>query len=68
MSDSPNPPDDSRGRLLPFLLGVTGLAVGLLLLARRQLVVGTIVLSIGCLSLGWSIGGFGGGGYGASDS
>lgn len=68
MPDSPTPADDSRGRLLPFLLGVAGLAVGLLLLARRQLVVGTIVLSIGCLSLGWSIGGFGGGGYGASDS
>ena len=56
----------SRG--LQASLGGLGLTLGLVLLYFKLFWPGIVILSIGCLSLEWSIGGFGGGGCGASDS
>ncbi len=57
-----------RTRKQSALFGLAAAAGGVALLVIRELGPGMLVLSVGCLGLGWSIGGYGGGGYGASDS
>lgn len=50
------------------LLGAIGIVSGLGLLRFGLVLPGMAVLFVGCVGLGWSIGGFGGGGYGGSNS
>ncbi len=57
-----------RTRKHSALFGLAAAAAGVALLVFREVWPGTVVLLVGCLGLGWSIGGYGGGGYGASDS
>ena len=57
-----------RTRKQSVLFGLAAAAGGVTLLVLREVGPGTLVLLVGCLGLGWSIGGYGGGGYGASDS
>jgi hypothetical protein len=69
------PPDESpestqsvriRGRFLLF--AAVAIVAGVSLLVLGTFWAGIALLSIGCLSLGWSIGGYGGVGYGGSNS
>lgn len=66
-ADSEDAPGSSRRALLAGF-GAVGVVTGVGLLYSRALTMGTIILTLGCLGLGWSIGGFGGTGYGGSDS
>lgn len=58
----------SSRRMALAALGGTLLVVGLALLYFSQLWPGIAVVFVGCICLGWSIGGFGSAGYGGSNS
>lgn len=66
--EPPESPEALRARGRHAMLSALGLAIGIALLYFRYLWPGLVFLSLGCLGLGWSIGGYGSAGYGGSNS
>lgn len=60
--------EELRARGRQALFGAIALAIGIAFLVYHHLWPGMVFLTLGCAGLGWSIGGYDGGGYGASNS
>lgn len=66
--EPPESPEALRNRGRHALLGAASLAIGIAFLCFGHLWPGLGFLTLGCLGLGWSIGGYGSVGYGGSNS
>ena len=65
LEDPPETPEAVPARGRQALLSAVALAIGIAFLYLHHFWPGVVFLSVGCLGLGWSIGGYDGGSYGS---